>query len=287
MAAAVGCAGDEGGSGTPDASDGPAPASAAEAEARRARVIAAQRREQARRFVLASPGAMPPCSEASDDVGRPVDRPRWLRGVAVTEYFPVPEAWFSGRRVRAPGLRSRHRVDWLYSARGVTMQGEGVGLDGRHYGIDAVGSGTWVDRRGEPTIPGRCAGRWSDGWPVWLQGGWRNARGRVTFPLDGGGWAAGPGGRPRSTLGVTFAPRPRPAARPWRTVAVDPALIPRGSRIYIPAYRQVNGGWFVAEDTGGAITGRHIDVFRPPPASPDDRGEVLRGQRVKVVPPGA
>jgi 3D (Asp-Asp-Asp) domain-containing protein len=243
-------------------------------------------RQRARSFVLASPGRMPACRPAPARVGPPIDRPRWLRGVAVTEYYPVPERWFSGRRVKVPGLRSRHRVDWLYSARGVAMQGEGIALNGRHYGIERVGEGTWVNRRGKPTVPGRCAGRWSDGWPVWFAGGWRNREGQVTFPLGATeGWANGVRRGKRLPVDATFAPRPRPKARPYRTVAVDPNLIPRGSRIYIPAYRRINGGWFVAEDTGGAIVGRHIDVFRRPPRTPADRGGVLRGQRVKVVPP--
>ncbi len=40
------------------------------------------------------------------------------------------------------------------------------------------------------------------------------------------------------------------------TVAVDPTVIPLGSRLYIPNY-----GWGVAEDIGGAIKGQRIDVF--------------------------
>src|SRR5437763_763453 len=88
---------------------------------------------------------------------------RWLSGFEITEYFSVPERWFVGRRVRAPGIPGRHRVDWLYSS---------------------------------------------------------------------------------------------------------------------------NGGWFVATDTGGAIIGRHIDVYRPPTGSIDDGGRYMTHRRVYVVPPG-
>lgn len=42
------------------------------------------------------------------------------------------------------------------------------------------------------------------------------------------------------------------------TVAVDPRVIPLGSKLYIPGY-----GWGRAVDTGGAIQGRKIDVWLP------------------------
>lgn len=43
----------------------------------------------------------------------------------------------------------------------------------------------------------------------------------------------------------------------WGTVAVDPSIIPYGSRVYIPELDKV----FVAEDCGSAIKGNRIDIF--------------------------
>ncbi|MDQ3850221.1 MAG: 3D domain-containing protein [Actinomycetota bacterium] len=205
--------------------------------------------------------------------------------MVITEYYSAPERWFVGRFVRAPGLAGRHRVDWLYSARGVAMEGDGIGLDGRHYHIDALGSGAWVNARGRRTVPGRCAEHWSRGRPAWLQGGWRNAAGAVTVPLSAGGWSNGRGDHERPYGGATFARGSSLPLHPYRTLAVDPRLIARGSRVYIPAYRAISGGWFVAQDTGGAIIGRHVDVYRPPTATPADGGRLLRRQRIYVVPP--
>jgi 3D (Asp-Asp-Asp) domain-containing protein len=131
-----------------------------------------------------------------------------------------------------------------------------------------------------------CLGKWSNGSPVWLKGGWRNARGAVTYPLALGGWTNGAGVRSLPYGGVTFALGPSLPVRYNHSIAVDPRLIPMGSRVYVPAYRAINGGWFVAQDTGGAIKGRHIDVYRPPPASPSDLGRYMTRQRILVIPPG-
>jgi 3D (Asp-Asp-Asp) domain-containing protein len=233
----------------------------------------------------AAPAAAKPCPPGPQLHEHLITRPRWLRGVAITEYYSSPERWFAGRNVPVPGLPGRHRVDWLYSSRGVAMEGDGIGLDGRHYHIDALGTGGWVNRNGHLTRPGRCASRWSRGRPAWLAGGWRNRQGEVTFPLASGGWSNGPGSRERSYQGVTFAPGSSLPLRAYRTLAVDPRLIPRGSRVYIPYYKGISGGWFVAQDTGGAIIGRHVDVYRPPTASPADGGRFLQGQKIFVVPP--
>jgi 3D (Asp-Asp-Asp) domain-containing protein len=226
------------------------------------------------------------CSRSRAVRERTITRPRWIGGVAVTEYYSTPERWFHGRKVSAPGLRRRHRVDWLYSARGVAMEGDGIGADGRHYHLATPGVGSWMNRAGARTFPGRCAGHWSRGRPYWFEGGWRNRRGGVTFPTRDGRWSNGRGATRLGYAGMSFAAGSAFRVRPYRTLAVDPHLIPRGSRVFIPAYRKVNGGWFVAEDTGGAIIGRHVDVYRSPTHMNHDGGRYLRAEAIYVEPPG-
>lgn len=46
-------------------------------------------------------------------------------------------------------------------------------------------------------------------------------------------------------------------ARAGDTIAVDPAVIPLGTKLYIPKLGKV----FTAEDTGGKIKGNRIDIF--------------------------
>ena len=43
----------------------------------------------------------------------------------------------------------------------------------------------------------------------------------------------------------------------WGTIAVDPTVIPYGTKVYIPQFDKV----FTAEDCGGAIKGNRIDIF--------------------------
>jgi 3D (Asp-Asp-Asp) domain-containing protein len=206
----------------------------------------------------------------------------WMKHVLITEYWPAPESWFVGAPVKAPGLAGLHRVDWLYSASGLSMEGDGIGLDGRMYRIDALGDGGWVTRNGTPTSAGNG---FSAGAPYWRAGGyWQGRGGVVTFPLLAGGWSAGVGRRYVALRGVTFAAGGTSRLHFWRSLAVDPDVIPLGSRVYIPAYRQDGyGGWFVARDTGGAITGAHVDVYRSPPRSASAGGQELTGQRVFVI----
>lgn len=61
--------------------------------------------------------------------------------------------------------------------------------------------------------------------------------------------------------GITASGRP---ARPWLTAAADPACVPMFSRLYIPALAQTpSRGYFVVEDTGGAIRGLRLDLCVP------------------------
>jgi 3D (Asp-Asp-Asp) domain-containing protein len=217
---------------------------------------------------------------------QPVTRREWLSGFIVTEYYPVPERWFDGVSVRAPGSSGRHRVDWLYSANGVSMEGDGIDLAGNHVHIADLGSVGWVNAAGHTTAPPSCGIRWSHGPPAWRAGGWRNAAGAVTYPLARSGWSHGRGHFIGGSGGATFEPGQSLPLHYYRSVAVDPRLIPEGSRIYIPAYRHINGGWFLAQDTGGAIIGRHIDVYRPPTSETFGSGRLTLGERVYIIPPG-
>ena len=47
--------------------------------------------------------------------------------------------------------------------------------------------------------------------------------------------------------------------KPYHTLAVDPKVIPYGSKVYIPSFNKI----FIAEDCGSAIKGKKIDIFLP------------------------
>lgn len=71
------------------------------------------------------------------------------------------------------------------------------------------------------------------------------------------------------------------AARAGRTVAVDPRVIPLGSKIYIEGL-----GERIAEDTGGGVKGNHIDVYLGTVPQAVHFG-VRRGTVSVVAPPQA
>ena len=43
----------------------------------------------------------------------------------------------------------------------------------------------------------------------------------------------------------------------WGTIAVDPKVIPYGTKVYIPKFNKT----FIAEDCGGGIKGNKIDIY--------------------------
>lgn len=189
---------------------------------------------------------------------QPLRRPRWIEDTLVTQYWPAPERWFTGALVRAQGILGRHRADWLFGARGLPMQGEGTATDGRVYHFAGPYGSGWVNRRGGLTRPCVAPGAWTNGRPA-----------RLAHPAQ-----------------ARFAPGHSRTLVYWKSVAVDPRVIPLGSRIFMRALCATPArGWVVARDTGGAIGGAHVDVYRPVPERITG-GAVLRRQAMLVIPPG-
>jgi 3D (Asp-Asp-Asp) domain-containing protein len=202
-----------------------------------------------------------------------------IKHVLITEYFPAPEKWFKGKKIAAAGITGKHRIDWLYSARGLPMEGDGVDLTGRHWHYESSGAGGWVSRNG------RGSGATGSYWLNAMY--WRNKKGEVTFPLEAGGWSNGPAkkGSGVSAKGTQFGYGLTLPLHYWQSVATDRSVIPRGSAVYLAAFRRKpGGGYMCAQDTGGAIIGNHIDVWRPAPSTPDG-GESYTNQTVRVIPP--
>lgn len=212
-----------------------------------------------------------------------VKKPAWMPKMMVTEYYPARESWFDGKRIKTPGISGRKsKIDWLYSAVGMSMEGDGLGTDGKRYHIANLGRGGWIGRDGKAADWGSSNRNRS---PFWRSSGyWRNANKRVTFPLENGGWYRGEGKRWIPEKGITFGRGPSRPLRYYRSVAVDPNLIPMKSLVWVGRYSSRNGdGWFRADDVGGAIDGRHIDVYRKPPKALGQAGS-YPNQRLYVVP---
>lgn len=67
--------------------------------------------------------------------------------------------------------------------------------------------------------------------------------------------------RPLRVMATAYALRGHTASGAYTrmgTIAVDPRVIPMGTRLYVPGY-----GWGQAQDTGGAVRGNVIDLWMP------------------------
>jgi 3D domain len=194
----------------------------------------------------------------------------------LTYYWFAPESDAVGVPVAAPGVVGSYREDFLYAAWGVAMQGPGTALTGAtvHWAGDD-GAGAWVNAAGQVTSP--TSRGWTHGAPFWRNGGWRNHAGAVTFRRADGTWSNGPGAGARLPYHDQFAAGAGAAVTVWHSIATDPRVIPTGTAVWIPALAQTPaGGCFVADDTGGAIIGQHVDVLVPAHASlPASSGDVV------------
>ncbi len=247
-------------------------------------------------------------------------RPQALGSYWITYYWFAPESWFTAKKLVAPGLTVAYREDFLYSARGIAMQGTGTGDDAvmLHW---RSGNGPWVNKDGAETRT--AASGFTNGSPYARPGGcvwWAiDAAGvpipattdnkRPTFPSDDGTWqnppanpagysivcnrAAVAAGQPDDpnfraypdTFGIGIGA----AVTPWRSIATDRSVIPKGTSIYIEALKDTpSKGCFSADDTGGAIIGKHIDVLIPPDKTlklPSKGDLVLLPKGVDCPPP--
>jgi len=190
----------------------------------------------------------------------------WLTGYD-HEYWRSPESWFVGRMVKARGLPACTGSTGCTPHRGVSMEGTDR-LDGRQYHIQGSARG-WVTRWRLHLTGRRLVGRRSV----------LAARAGTGVPRQGGDLpltpAAGPTGRVPRTSRCAMSPSRRvPRCRCTTTSRSRStrALIPLGSRVYVPPTARTDMAAGYCQDTGGAITGHHIDVYRTPPASPLDTG---------------
>ncbi|HEC87039.1 MAG TPA: hypothetical protein ENI49_04135, partial [Thermoplasmatales archaeon] len=172
-----------------------------------------------------------------------------IEGVEITAYYSCveseieeiadtfPEKYNPTGSETIEGLGTFNRA-FLYSAKGVVMQGSGRDKLGRL--IKCRTSSDWIrDEDGDAVwIADENAVEFYEA-PLWSQSPWDISRGALWYGIS-----------------------------PWHSIAVDPDVIPLGSIVYI---KELDGkelsngerldGYFVAEDTGGGIEGKHIDLF--------------------------
>jgi len=174
-------------------------------------------------------------------------QPETLKDVILTVYHVCLESEMAeGQTIADPqGITGTFYKKFLYSAKGVVMQGSGQAIDGKTIKY-VSGGGGWINKDGQPTF--LCKdGSWSNGPPFWIA----NEQSVVFEEL------------PQNTYKGTYGD-----VYPWYSIAVDPSVIPIGSIVYIEildGWKLKNGeilnGYFMAVDTGPAIKENHIDIF--------------------------
>ena len=79
------------------------------------------------------------------------------------------------------------------------------------------------------------------------------------------------GGHSRTATGARYIP--------YRTIAVDPRVIPLNSIIYVDGFKHP----WKATDTGGAIKGRRVDLLLPSRSISNRWGR--RSVKIRILPP--
>jgi 3D (Asp-Asp-Asp) domain-containing protein len=121
---------------------------------------------------------------------------------------------------------------------------------------------SWIDPEPRPTIiargtrgatrayqPASTPTYWSQPSSATPSGGYSMNVRATWYNASHGGRAPGDPNYGRTATGVYAT---------YGVVAVDPSVIPLGTRMYIPGY-----GYAVAADTGGGVRGNHIDLAFP------------------------
>jgi 3D (Asp-Asp-Asp) domain-containing protein len=169
----------------------------------------------------------------------------------------VPETWqarVSG--TGALGLRIRSGPSGNASVSATIPEGswvevlEGPAMDGQ--------GREWyrVSSQGRSTVTGWCVGSYLVEVDANEPAPAQVASARAAPP------AAAPSGRSFQARMTAYAHGTRTASGTpvrWGVVAVDPRVIPLGSRVMIEGFDNV----FIAEDTGGGVRGNHVDIYFP------------------------
>ena len=155
---------------------------------------------------------------------------------------PAVKSWYSGgKNFKVTHYTYAVENDPFYTSAKQTELVEVPELDNRKFTRGFLG----IDKNGKVLPRSKNAG-------VTMQGtGLTNQGDYITYTNSKGGKANfrfGVGGR---FSGVS---------RPFEQIAVDPKVIPKGSKVYVEKYGRVMS----ADDIGSAIKGNHIDVFVGP-----------------------
>jgi len=193
-------------------------------------------------------------------------KPVLIRNVYATGYYCVYNSQIEGSQTINETISNDNytlKASFLFGGRGIAMQGSGRTGPAGDY-IKYTGGGGFFVRLTGPSAGRNLDGLWIENPDVVRQ---RYARIGITDFTGFGNLALRYPQKAKFCKTSSFIGSSGHTLTAWKSISIDPDFIPLGQVIEINFKNENNSlnaesqGNFVAEDTGSAIKGKHIEIY--------------------------
>jgi 3D (Asp-Asp-Asp) domain-containing protein len=196
-----------------------------------------------------------------DSFAKPVTNSNCIPDVYVTGYYCVYNSELDGRGIITKTISDipyNLKASFLFGGRGVAMQGSGrTGPNGEY--IKYTGGGGYFIRLTGPNAGKNLDGQWIEN-PDIVRA--RYAHIGITDFNGFGNLALRYPDKARYSRTASFTGLTGRPLTAWRSLSIDPEFIPLGQKVEVRFKKgDAINSKFVAEDTGSAIKGKHIEIY--------------------------